>query len=54
VKGTKLGEVVAASGGTVTVHGQGGFIVVHRLRHADGKKIAADEGGLPVGAILGA
>jgi len=54
VKGKKIGEVVALSGGTLTIHGQGGFIDVHRVRWDGGKKISAGEAGLPIGAIMGA
>ena len=53
VKGKKIGQVVATDGATVTIHGQGGFIVIHRLRRERGKKIAAGEAGLALGAILG-
>jgi len=53
VKGKKVGQVVAAGGGSVTVHGQGGFIVARRLRPEGGKKVAADEAGLAVGTLLG-
>ena len=53
VKGKKLGQVVAVEPGGVTIHGQGGFIVVQRLRYEGGGKIAAAEAGLAVGAILG-
>ena len=54
VKGKKIGQIVAASGGSLVIHGQGGFIEVHRLRWDGGKKIAAAEAGLEVGTILGA
>jgi len=54
VKGKKIGQVVAASGSSLTIHGQGGFIEVHRLRWDGGKKIPAAEAGLEVGTILGA
>ena len=53
VKGKKAGQVVAVGGGTVTVHGQGGFITAGKLRLEDGKKVAADEAGLAVGTLLG-
>jgi methionyl-tRNA formyltransferase len=53
VKGKKIGEVVAQSGSSLLIHGQGGFIEVHRVRWDGGKKIAADEAGLTVGTILG-
>ena len=53
VKGKKIGQVVAQSGSGLVVHGQGGFIEVHRVRWDGGKKIAAAEAGLEVGATLG-
>ena len=53
VKGKKTGQVVAVGAGSVTVHGQGGFITAGKLRPEDGKKVAADEAGLTVGALLG-
>ena len=53
VKGKKLGQVVAVDGGGVTVHGQGGFITAGKLRPEGGQKVAADEAGLAVGALLG-
>ncbi len=53
VKGKKIGQVAAVSGGGLMIHGQGGFIEVHRSRWDGGKKIAAAEAGLEVGAILG-
>jgi methionyl-tRNA formyltransferase len=53
VKGKKTGEVVGQSGSSLTIHGQGGFIEVHRLRWDGGKKIAAAEAGLEIGTILG-
>jgi methionyl-tRNA formyltransferase len=52
VKGKKLGEVVAVDGKLV-VHGQGGFIEIERVRWDGGRKVAAAEAGLAVGAILG-
>lgn len=54
VKGKKLGEIVERTGSSLTIHGQGGFIDVHRVRLDGGKKIAAAEAGLEIGAILGA
>jgi methionyl-tRNA formyltransferase len=54
VKGKKLGEVVAQSGNSLVIHGQGGFIEVHRVRWEDGKKVSAAEAGLPIGTMLGA
>jgi len=52
VKGKKLGEVVAMSDGALVVHGQGGFIAVHRVRWDGGRKIQAAEAGIAVGTIL--
>jgi methionyl-tRNA formyltransferase len=54
VKGKKIGEIVAQNGTSLTVHGQGGFIEVHRVRLDGGRKVAASESGLAVGMILGA
>jgi methionyl-tRNA formyltransferase len=53
VKGKKIGQVVAATGSSLTIHGQGGFIEVHRVRWDGGRKIHAAEAGLEVGTILG-
>ncbi len=53
VKGKKIGQVVEAGDGRLTIQGQGGFIEVRRLRWDGGKKIAAVEAGLEVGTILG-
>jgi len=53
VKGKKIGQVVAQSGAGIVVHGQGGFIDVHRVRWDGARKIAAAEAGLEVGTILG-
>jgi methionyl-tRNA formyltransferase len=53
VKGKKIGEIVAQTGTSLTIHGQGGFIEVHRVRFDGGKKVAASESGLAVGMILG-
>jgi len=53
VKGKKIGEVVAQNGSNLVIHGQGGFIEVQRVRWDTGRKIAAGEAELPVGAILG-
>jgi methionyl-tRNA formyltransferase len=53
VKGKKIGEVVDVGAAGIVIHGQGGFIEVQRVRWADGKKIAAAEAGLDVGARLG-
>lgn len=53
VKGCRPGQVTAASQNGLTIHGQGGFIEVHRLRWEDGKKVPAAEAGLEAGAILG-
>ena len=53
VKGKKIGQIVAQNGTSLTIHGQGGFIEVHRVRWDGGKKTAAAEAGLAVGTILG-
>ncbi len=53
VKGKKIGEIVAQDGTSLTIHGQGGFIDVHRVRMEGGKKGSAAESGLTVGMILG-
>jgi methionyl-tRNA formyltransferase len=53
VKGKKIGQVVAVAGSSLVIHGQGGFIEVHRVRWDGGKKIQAAEAGLEVGTILG-
>lgn len=53
IKGKKIGQVVAVDGDGVSILGQGGFIVVQRVRWDGGKKIAANEAGLEVGAMLG-
>lgn len=53
VKGRKLGEVVAVGPSGMTVHGQGGFIEIGRVRAEGGKKVAAAEAGIAVGTILG-
>lgn len=53
VKGRKLGQIVAKTDTSLTIHGQGGFIEVHRLRWDGGKKIAAADAGLEPGTILG-
>jgi methionyl-tRNA formyltransferase len=53
IKGKKIGQIVAQSGSSLVVHGQGGFIDVHRVRWDGGKKIAASEAGLEAGATLG-
>ena len=53
VRGKKIGEVVATSAKSFTVHGQGGFVDVLRCRFEDGKKIAASEAGIAEGALLG-
>ncbi len=54
VKGKKIGQVTDAGPSGITIHGQGGFIEVQRLRWDGGKKIAAAESGLAIGTILGA
>ena len=53
VRGKKIGQVVAQNGTSLIVHGQGGFIEVHRLRTDDGRKIAASDAGIEIGTILG-
>jgi methionyl-tRNA formyltransferase len=53
VKGKKIGQVVGGSDGSLTVHGQGGFIEVARVRWDGGKKVPAVEAGLDQGALLG-
>jgi len=53
VKGRKIGEVVAQNGSNLLIHGQGGFIEVQRIRPEGGKKGAAADAGVPIGAILG-
>jgi methionyl-tRNA formyltransferase len=53
VKGKKIGQVVARNGSSLVIHGQGGFIEVQRVRWDGGKKIAAGDAELEVGAILG-
>ena len=53
VRGKKIGQVVAKGAASFTVHGQGGFIEVLRCRFEDGKKIAANEAAIEVGAVLG-
>jgi methionyl-tRNA formyltransferase len=53
VKGKKIGQVVGGNGGSLTVHGQGGFIEVHRVRWDGGKKLPAADAGVAVGTLLG-
>ncbi len=53
VRGMKPGQVVAVEGGSVSIHGQGGFIAVHRLRREGGQKVAGSEAGLAIGTVLG-
>jgi len=53
VKGKKIGQVVAQNGSSLVIHGQGGFIEVHRVRWDGGKKVAAGDAELPVGSVLG-
>jgi methionyl-tRNA formyltransferase len=53
VKGKKIGQVVAQNGSSLLIHGQGGFIDVHRVRWDGGRKVAAAEAELAIGAILG-
>ncbi|HUC63074.1 MAG TPA: methionyl-tRNA formyltransferase [Alphaproteobacteria bacterium] len=53
VRGKKIGQVTAVGPKTITIHGQGGFIDVERLRLGDGKKVAAGEAGIVEGAVCG-
>jgi methionyl-tRNA formyltransferase len=53
VRGRKPGQVTAATPQGLVIHGQGGFIEVHRLRWDGGKKVPAAEAGLEPGVILG-
>jgi len=53
VRGKKIGQVTAVGPKTITIHGQGGFIDVERLRLGEGKKVAAGEAGIAEGAICG-
>jgi methionyl-tRNA formyltransferase len=53
VKG-KIGEVVEAANGKMVITAQGGRIQVGKAKLGDGKKVAADAAGIPVGTILGA
>ena len=53
MKGKKIGEVVAQTETGLVVHGQGGFIEIGRMRPDGGRKVAAADAGVPVGAILG-
>ena len=53
VKGKMVGQIVGVGDGSVTVHGQGSFVVARRLRPEGAPKIAADQAGLAVGALLG-
>lgn len=53
VRGKKIGEVVALNGSSLVIHGQGGFIEVHRARLDGGRKVAAADTGVVVGTILG-
>ncbi|MDR3538327.1 MAG: methionyl-tRNA formyltransferase [Acetobacteraceae bacterium] len=53
VKGRTPGEIVAEHGSSLLIHGQGGFIEVHRVRWDGGRKMPAAEAGLPIGTILG-
>ena len=52
VKG-KVGEVVEAANGKLVIAAQGGRIHVSKAKLGDGKKVAADTAGVPVGAVLG-
>ncbi len=53
VKGKKIGQIVADDDGILTVHGQGGFIDVQRVRWDGGKKLPAAEAGLQVRRTAG-
>jgi methionyl-tRNA formyltransferase len=53
VRGKKLGQVVAVGPKSLTVHAMGGFIEVLRLKRGDGKKVAANEAGIDIGAVFG-
>lgn len=53
VKGKKIGQVVAQNGSSLVIHGQGGFIEVHRIRPDGGRKVSAAETAIAVGTILG-
>ncbi len=53
VKGKTIGQVVDSTGSGLTIHGQGGFIEVQRVRWDGGKKLPAAELGLEIGALLG-
>ena len=52
VKG-KIGEVVESANGKLVIAAQGGRIHIGKAKLGDGKKVAADTAGVPVGAILG-
>jgi len=52
VKG-KIGEVVEVGNGRMVIAAQGGRIDVGKARLGDGKKVAADAVGIPLGTILG-
>src|SRR6202012_114849 len=53
VKGKKIGQVAEAGPGGVTIHGQGGFIVVQGGVWGGGKKIPGSKSGVAVGRMLG-
>ncbi|MSP02748.1 MAG: methionyl-tRNA formyltransferase [Acetobacteraceae bacterium] len=53
VKGKKIGQVVAQNGSSLVIHGQGGFIEVHRTRWDGGRKVTAAEAEIAIGTILG-
>ncbi|MGA7324840.1 MAG: methionyl-tRNA formyltransferase [Rhodomicrobium sp.] len=53
VRGKKLGQVAALNRDGFTVVAAGGFIEVIRCRRGEGKKVAASEAGIPLGAMLG-
>lgn len=52
VKG-KIGEVIESANGKLVIAAQGGRIHAGKAKLGDGKKVAADTAGVPVGAILG-
>ena len=52
VKG-KIGEVIESANGKLVITAQGGRIHAGKAKLGDGKKVAADTAGVPVGTILG-
>jgi methionyl-tRNA formyltransferase len=53
VRGKKLGQVVSSGPKSFTVHAMGGFVEVLRVKRGEGKKVAANEAGIAVGAVFG-